>query len=612
MPERPKPPFHNRPFVIQIKPLTCVLSPTVRTVLELGSEMLSSWTEGRSDMKTNLKSVAAMTILSAVAPALQAASLGSVNALWVYKVSSLPNAVTDGPTRNTLMQNSSASGVNMLYVAVYSSTPSSEGRHMYEDSDVSAFITAAHGQGMQVYAAMGDPDWPAYGCQDSSSPNNRFSDIVGYNSANPAATFDGIMLDVEPGSSPDFPSLLGLYQCFQQMTNSNNLGLAAAISAFWNSSVTFNSVTELVYQQIVDLGMNNVVVMGYRNTAGTLDCSQGDGIVCLDENIIQYANSVSQPNMILVGLNTDNPATSNAPANTTFYSLGQTAMNSAAQSVYSQFAAANESFGGFAIHNYRDSYLNGSLSGWPATNAVFGAPAPQFSASGVTNAASLQGDSIAPGEVITISGQNLGPGLPLGMQVVNGTVTTHLGGVRVLFNGTPGPVLFAYSNQVTAIVPFELEGPSVSIQVEYSGITSDPVSMSVAESAPGIFTVNGSGTGPIVAWNQDGSINSSANPAAPGSVVSMLVTGGGQTTPAGIDGLINMNPDSLAALALPMRALIGGKPATVASAGNTVGFVAGIVQVSLVVPSDLSAGAHMVRIYIGPGETQYDVTIAVQ
>ncbi len=563
-------------------------------------------------MKLNLKSLAAIAIFSAVVPALQSAGLGSINALWVYSVSSLPNAVTDAPTRNALMQNSSASGVNMLYAAVYSSTPNSAGRYMYDDSDVSAFIAAAHGQGMQVYAALGDPDWPTYGCETSGNPYKRFADIVGYDSANPNAAFDGIMLDVEPGSSPDFPSLLGLYQCFQQMTNANNLGLAAAISAFWNSSTTFNSVTLPVYQQIVNLGMNNVVVMGYRNTAGTLDCSQGDGIVCLDENIIQYANSVSQPNMILVGLDTDNPAVSGAATDTTFYALGQSAMNSAAQSVYSQFAAANQSFGGFAIHNYRDSYLNGSLAGWPSTNAVFGAPAPEFSASGVLNAASLQGTNIAPGEVITISGQNLGPGLPSGMQVVNGIVTTRLSSVRVLFNGIPGPVLFAYSNQVTAIVPFELEGPSAAVQVEYSGVTSAPVNMPVAQSAPGIFTVDGSGLGPIAAWNQNGSINSSANPAASGTVVTMFLTGAGQTTPAGIDGFVNTANAGLATLALPIRALIGGKPATVASAGNISGMVSGIVQVSLVVPAGLSSGAHMVRVYIGPGETQYNVTIAVE
>jgi hypothetical protein len=228
--------------------------------------------------------VAAMAVF--YSPPLQAAALGTTNALWVYKAGSLPNAVTDPATRNTLVQNGSASGVNMLYVSVYSSTPNSAGRKMYDDADVAAFVTAAHGRGMQVYSAMGDPDWPSSGCVASGNPYKRFADLTGYNSANPAAAFDGVMLDVEPGSSPDFPALLGLYQCFQQMTAANNLGLSAAVSAFWNTTVTFNEVTEEAYKQVVDLGMNNLVVMGYRNVAGSLDCSAGDGIVCLDEDII--------------------------------------------------------------------------------------------------------------------------------------------------------------------------------------------------------------------------------------------------------------------------------------------------------------------------------------
>jgi uncharacterized protein (TIGR03437 family) len=212
-------------------------------------------------------------------------------------------------------------------------------------------------------------------------------------------------------------------------------------------------------------------------------------------------------------------------------------MVSAAQSVFSAFAAAGQTFGGFAIHNYRDSYLSGTLSGWPATNPAFAPPVPEFSESGVENAASLLGGSIVPGELITIVGKNLGPGAPVGMQVVKGMVTTTLAGVRVLFNGIPAPVVLASSAQVNAIVPFELSGASAAIQVEYSGLVSAPVNMTVAESAPGIFTVDAIGTGAIAAWNQDGSFNSSANPAMPGSLVPLFLTGAGQTTPAGIDGL---------------------------------------------------------------------------
>ena len=54
-----------------------------------------------------------------------------------------------------------------------------------------------------------------------------------------------------------------------------------------------------------------------------------------------YATSVGQSKSILVGLNTDNTVDS-------FYSLGRSAMNVAAQSVASQFAAANEFSGGLS------------------------------------------------------------------------------------------------------------------------------------------------------------------------------------------------------------------------------------------------------------------------
>src|SRR5580704_1809494 len=188
-----------------------------------------------------------------------------LNALWVYSVTGLPNPVTDEPTRDSLIQNGSLSGVNMLYVSVYSSTPNSAKRYMYDDSDIADLITKAHAQGMQVYAAYGDTDWPTLGCAASAFPMQRMAEVIAYNSANRSAMFDGVILDVEPTGTPDFQALLELYQCFQQQAGANGMGLAAAISAFWNTVVTFNQVTEEAFQQIVDLKLSNLVVMGYRN-----------------------------------------------------------------------------------------------------------------------------------------------------------------------------------------------------------------------------------------------------------------------------------------------------------------------------------------------------------
>jgi uncharacterized protein (TIGR03437 family) len=560
------------------------------------------------------KGVLALATLATVVVVAQATTPSTIlNALWVYSVASLPSPVTDAPTQAALIQNSSASGVNMLYLSVYSSAPDSAGRYLVQESSIASLVSSAHARGIQVYAAMGDPDWPSSGCARSATPYQRFADIAGYDSANPSARFDGIMLDVEPGSSPDFPALLSLYQCFQQQASASGLGLAAAINAFWTTSVTFNQVTKAAYQQIVDLKLNHLVVMGYRNSAGTLDCTRGDGMVCLDEDIIAYANSLSLGKMIVVGLNTDNPATSGDSADETFYSSGQGAMNSAAQAVLSQFAAINQTLGGFAINNYLDSYLNGQLSGWPATNANLLA-LPGFSAAAVVNSASfIAGGGVAPGELISIFGKNLGPATPQSLQLANGMVTTSLGGVRVLVNGVPAPMVLAYSGQVNAIVPFEVQSsPTAAIQIEYAGVESALVTVPVAPAVPGIFTVNSSGTGAIAALNQSGSLNSSTSPAAPGSIVTLYLTGAGQTTPAGVDGLVAVNPSLLPLPALPVSAQIGGLAATVYYAGNSVGIVSGAIQLNVMVPAGLSSGPQTVSVKVGSASSQAGVTIAVQ
>jgi uncharacterized protein (TIGR03437 family) len=546
-------------------------------------------------------------------PAKPATVPAKLNALWVYSVSSLPNPVTDMPTRDTLIQNSSASGVNMLYVSVYSSTPNSAKRYMYPDSDTSDLIAKAHAQGIQVYAAYGDTDWPTLGCAASAFPMERMAEVIAYNAANRSAMFDGVILDVEPTGTPDFQALLSLYQCFQQQAQANGMGLSVAISAFWTTTVTFGQVTEAAYQQIVDLKLSNVVVMGYRNYAGTSDCTAGDGVVCLDESVIAYANSVSQANTILVGLDTDNPATDGSLAEETFFSMGQAAMNAVAQSIFSQFAAVNQTFGGFAINNYRDSYLSGQISGWPATNATPPMAVPQFTAAAVTNNASYIGGSVAPGELIAIFGTNLGPATAQSLQVANQKVTTSLGGVQVLFGGNPAPMVLASAGQLAAIVPFEVAiGSTTSIQVVYGGAASLPVVVPTSAAIPGIFTANSSGKGPGATLNQNYSYNSLSNPAAAGSVVILYLTGAGSMTPAAVDGSVNPNAGSLTQTALTVTAQIGGLPATVLYAGSSEGIVSGVIQVNLTVPNGLTAGSQPVTVTVGGVATQPGVTVAVQ
>ena len=115
----------------------------------------------------------------------------------------------------------------------------------------------------------------------------------------------------------------------------------------------------------------------------------------------------------------------------------------------------------------------------------------------ITNGASQTAGAVAPGEVVSIYGLNIGPATPAGFSLdVNGNVATNLNGARVLFEDTPAPVLYASQTQVNVVVPYEVAGtPSVNIAVEFNGARTVAAGVPVVPSAPGIFTSDGSGQG---------------------------------------------------------------------------------------------------------------------
>ena len=93
-----------------------------------------------------------------------------VHALWVFPDTGVPNEVTDSILRQDLINRSSSSGVNALYLSLFQSSPNGAGRLMYEDGDVAVLITDAHAQGIEVWAAYGAPDWPIIGCDGTRFP----------------------------------------------------------------------------------------------------------------------------------------------------------------------------------------------------------------------------------------------------------------------------------------------------------------------------------------------------------------------------------------------------------------------------------------------------------
>jgi uncharacterized protein (TIGR03437 family) len=160
----------------------------------------------------------------------------------------------------------------------------------------------------------------------------------------------------------------------------------------------------------------------------------------------------------------------------------------------------------------------------------------------------------------------------------------------VLFDNIPAPVLFARQDQVNAIAPYFLANrTSTRLVIEYKGVRSEPIDLRVVETAPGIFTADGSGTGQGSILNQDNSVNSANNAAARGSIIVLYATGEGQVIPAGSDGRV-ITADSLNRPFANVQVRIGGMPAEVLYAGGAPGLVSGGLQVNVRVPQLTVAG----------------------
>jgi uncharacterized protein (TIGR03437 family) len=230
----------------------------------------------------------------------------------------------------------------------------------------------------------------------------------------------------------------------------------------------------------------------------------------------------------------------------------------------------------------------------------------------VANAASFVSGPVAPGEIVSVFGKQIGGiagsgAIPNAEGVFDGT----LAGTRVLFDGVAAPLLFAQADQVNAVVPYALEGKSTTeIQVEYRGVMSIPQKFTVAESALGIFTVDASGAGQGMVLNEDGSLNSASRPAQRSSTVTIFATGEGQTSPPGVDGKVAAAP--LPRPLLPVSVQIGGQEAQVVEAASAPG-MAGVLQVKVRVPESVAAGsATPVTLKAGSAQSQAGLTVAVQ
>jgi uncharacterized protein (TIGR03437 family) len=254
----------------------------------------------------------------------------------------------------------------------------------------------------------------------------------------------------------------------------------------------------------------------------------------------------------------------------------------------------------------------------PVTNSQ-----PRILSECVLNSASYVGGAVAPGEIVTILGSAMGPADLVRLQVTpDGRVPTTLAGARILFDGEPAPLVYVSEKQSSAIVPYSVTGKAtVDVQVEYRGVLSSAVKMPVVESRLGVFSFGASGSGQGAIVNEDGTVNSSFNPARRGSVVSIYGTGGGLPQPPGeTDRITGNNPSPHKSLAY-LRLASGGEcdefpgfEAEVLYYGSAPRSVPGLVQINARLPLDAPAGDAVPLFFGLPSYTRVEqvVTIAIR
>ncbi|MGO9896755.1 MAG: BACON domain-containing protein [Bryobacteraceae bacterium] len=263
---------------------------------------------------------------------------------------------------------------------------------------------------------------------------------------------------------------------------------------------------------------------------------------------------------------------------------------------------------------------SGSAGGSTTITVTLTVTAPLPTITAVVNGASFAGGKIAPGEIVTIGGSNLGPVNGLGLTLTStGTVSTSLGNVSVSFNGYAAPLIYVSQTQINCVVPYEVAAlVNPFVQVTYAGQASNAYSLSAGATAPGIFTQNGQGSGPGAVLNTSGTVNGPGSPAAKGSAIVIYMTGEGQTSPAGVTGSVTaVNTSSKGPLTpqplLLVAVTIGGQPATVQFYGEAPGLVAGVMQVNVIVPAAASSGVpNALVVSVGGNPSQTGVTVAVQ
>jgi uncharacterized protein (TIGR03437 family) len=125
----------------------------------------------------------------------------------------------------------------------------------------------------------------------------------------------------------------------------------------------------------------------------------------------------------------------------------------------------------------------------------------------------------------------------------------------------------------------------------------------VAATAPGIYSLDQSGSGSGAILHADFSVVNDASPAAAGETVLIYLTGMGTTNPTVSDGTAG-NASTLYNAVAPATIYVGSKPGTVVFSGLAPGFP-GLYQINVTLPATLP-GTGRLPLAVGTANAYHD------
>lgn len=178
---------------------------------------------------------------------------------------------------------------------------------------------------------------------------------------------------------------------------------------------------------------------------------------------------------------------------------------------------------------------DGALSGtWPSGQVTMSSPQqaiarmdkiPYIAPAGIQSAAGVTPDTgVAPGETISIFGENLAPGT--GSET--GTpLPQSLAGTTVAVEGRFLVLLYVSPQQINAILPSDLPEGQHTLTVYATGLPDVTGTFTAIRNAPALFPRMQNGVAFATATHADGSALNSASPAQAGENITIVGTGFG-------------------------------------------------------------------------------------